>query len=75
MAYRYFMYSSTQLAWMKAMGEKRGLTYKPGIVFNKGKKYTYTELSSTGTSTRYSDSKVVAEGDTASMSYTEPTGV
>ncbi len=75
MAYKYFMYSSTQLAWMKAMGAKRGLSYKPGTVFTKGKKYTFTELSSTGVSNRYSDSKVVAEGEATSMSYTEPTGV
>ena len=72
MAYKYFIYSINQMKFMKDMQKKMGRTYRPGIVFNKGRKFSFTELSSTGKSI-YSDAKIVAEGEVNKFKYTMPT--
>lgn len=74
MAYKYFIYSSEQLEFMKRMESKMGHTFKVGTVFNKGKRCSFTELSSSP-NLKYSDSKIVAEGEESLFSYTPPRGV
>jgi len=71
--YRYFIYSSEQLEFQKKMESKLGKNYKVGTVISRGKKKSFTELSKTGKS-RYSDAKIVAEGDINLIKYTLPRG-
>ena len=71
--YRYFIYSSEQMAFQKKMEEKVGKTYYVGTVIYRGKRVSFTEMSKTGNST-YSDAKIVAEGDYTKMKYTLPRG-
>ena len=72
--YRYFIYSSEQMAFQKKMEEKTGKTYYVGTVIYRGKRVSFTELSRTGKSI-YSDAKIVAEGDFTKMKYTLPRGI
>ena len=72
MAYKYFLYSVKQMQFMREMQKKMGKIYKPGIVFNKGKKLSFTELSSSGKSI-YSDAKIVAAGEVTKFKYIMPT--
>ena len=72
--YRYFIYSSEQMAFQKRMEERMGRTYQVGIVIYRGKRVSFTELSRTGNST-YSDAKIVAEGDMTKFKYTLPRGI
>lgn len=71
MAYKYFLYSVEQMKFMKDMQKRMGKRYQVGVVFHKGKKLSFTELSSSANS-RYSDAKVVAEGEATTMKYTLP---
>ena len=71
MAYKYFIYSSEQLKFRKEVEQKMGKRFRVGEVFVNGKKYPFTELSSSPMS-RYSDFKVVAEGELGTMKYTMP---
>lgn len=71
MAYKYFLYSLTQLKFRRDTELKLGHKFKPGQVIVNGKKLPFTELSSTEKS-RYSDATVVAYGDTDKMKYTMP---
>lgn len=75
MAYQYFLYSTQQLEFQTKIEKGIGRTYQPGVVFHKGKKHNFTELASSKESAMYSDSKVVAEGETSTMRYTMPKGV
>lgn len=68
---KYFLYSSSQMKFMREMEAKRGKKFKVGSVIFNGSKKAFTELSSTDVSP-YTDGKVVASGDTAFMTYTLP---
>lgn len=74
MAYKYFHYSVEQLKFMKEMEKRRGRNFRVGTVFNKGRRLSFTEISSNITS-RYSDDKVVAEGEESKFKYTPPRSV
>lgn len=71
--YKYFIYSSEQLSFMERIEAKMGKKFKVGTVIYKGKKRSFTELSTTGKS-NYSDAKIVAEGDISTIKYTLPKG-
>lgn len=73
MSYKYFIYSSEQLNLRKQIEEKAGKRFNVGHVFANGKKLPYTELSSSPKS-RFSDAKIVAEGEATIMKYTLPEG-
>lgn len=72
-ATKYFIYSSEQLKLRKSIEEKLGKRFTVGHVIADGVKKPFTELSSTSTS-RFSDAKVVAQGDPTLMKYTLPGG-
>lgn len=74
MAYKYFHYSNQQLEFRKKIEAKMGLTFKLGVVFTKGKRRSFTELSSSPNSI-YSDDKIVAEGEESSFNFTLPRGL
>lgn len=72
-ATKYFIYSSEQLKFRKSIEEKLGKRFNVGHVIVDGVKKPFTELSSTSAS-RFSDAKIVAQGDPTLMRYTLPTG-
>ena len=67
--YKYFIYSSSQLKERTDIEKKIGRKFIPGTVVVGSTKQQFTELSDTGNS-RYSDAKIVAEGDIDKMNYT-----
>lgn len=71
MAYKYFLYSSQQEEFMRSTEAKRGRTFKVGTVYTKGTRKSFTELATKPTN-RYSDCKLVAEGEEANMKFTLP---
>lgn len=73
MPYVYFKYSAQQEEFFKRVEESMGRRYKVGVVFTKGTKKSFTEMSSTPTS-RYSDTKIVAQGEQSDFKYTIPGG-
>ena len=73
MAIKYFFYSSEQLRFRRQMEEKMGKKFAVGQVIVNGVRKPFTEISSSQTS-RYSDAKLVAKGDTSVMKYTLPEG-
>lgn len=73
MAYKYFLYSSEQEKFMRKIQEQMGKTFNIGTVYYKGSRKSFTEMSSSPNN-RYSDMKIVAEGDDTKMKYTLPTG-
>lgn len=74
MAVKYFLYSETQLKMRKEVEAKMGKKFVVGHVIVNGVRKPYTELSSSPESSRYSDAKLVAEGEISLMRYTLPQG-
>ena len=74
MAVKYFLYSSEELNFRKEVEAKMGRRFVAGHVIINGTKKPVTSLSSTSTSARYPDSKVVASGEISMMKYTMPEG-
>ena len=70
---KYFLYSAEQYKLRKDIEAKMGKKFMVGHVIVNGIKKPFTELSSKPTS-RYSDVKIVAEGDPTTMRYTLPEG-
>ena len=73
MAIKYFFYSSEQLKFRRQMEEKMGKKFVVGQVIVNGVRKPFTEMSSTPKS-RYSDAKLIAEGDPATIKYSLPGG-
>lgn len=71
MAYKYFLYSTEQMKFMKSMDDKIGRKYKVGQVIVNGVRKPFTEISSAPTS-RFSDVKIVAQGEEYLFKYTLP---
>lgn len=69
MAYKYFIYSRTQAREREATEKSIGKKFRPGEVAVGAKMAQFTEMNSTGVS-RYSDAKIVAEGELSRMNYT-----
>ena len=67
--YKYFIYSSSQLKERTDIEKRIGSKFIPGTVVVGATKQQFTELSDTGNS-RYSDAKIVTEGDIDKMNYT-----
>jgi hypothetical protein len=72
MALKYFLYSMMQFKFRRDLEARLGKTFKPGQVFVNGKRKLFTEISYTPTSARYSDAKVVAQGDPKNFKYSLP---
>lgn len=73
MAVKYFLYSETQLKMRKEVEARMGKKFIVGQVIINGIRKPFTELSSTSSS-RYSDAKIVAQGEVSLMKYTLPEG-
>lgn len=69
---KYFIYSVEQEDMFKKINTRMGKTFLVGHVIVNGTKVPFTELSSKPES-RYSDAKIVAQGDINNMNFTLPT--
>ncbi len=69
---RYFMYSREQLRVKKELETKIGRTFIPGTVIVNGNKKQYTEMCTSPSNARFTDSAVVIAGDIRTITYTEP---
>jgi hypothetical protein len=63
------MYSAQQYRDRTEIEKSIGKTFKPGIVTMGAKRLQFTEITVNGES-RYSDAKIVAEGEIETISYT-----
>ena len=70
--YRYFLYSTQQQKDRTNIEKKIGKEFISGTVIVNGKRERFTELSKKSENIRYSDSKIMAEGDINNMKYTMP---
>lgn len=70
---KYFIYSTEQFKFRQNMELKMGKRFRVGEVVVNGVRKPFTELSSSPKS-RYSDAKIVAEGNPLTMKYKLPEG-
>lgn len=73
MAIKYFLYSETQLKMRKEVEARMGKKFVVGHVIVNGIRRPFTELASSPNS-RYSDAKLVAQGEISLIKYTPPEG-
>ena len=73
MATKYFIYSAEQLKFRRQIEEKMGKKFYVGQVIVNGARKPFTELSASPKS-RFSDAKIVAEGEASTFRYTLPEG-
>lgn len=66
--YKYFIYSKEQYKARTEIEKKIGKTFTPGTVMVKGERKKYTEVNTTGKS-KYSDAKIIAEGEEERMNF------
>ena len=74
MPYVYFKYSAQQERYFRGIEEGMGKRFRVGTVITKGTRKSFTEMSPSPSS-RFSDSKIVAEGEQSDFRYTMPGGV
>ena len=72
MSYKYFLFSKNYLDEQNSILEKRSKAFKPGIVIVNGLKKQYTHLSTSPTTDRFIDTKIVAEGEESSFKFKAP---
>ena len=67
--YKYFIYSKEQHKTRTAVEKTIGKTFTPGTVMVRGERKKYTEVNTTGKS-KFSDAKIIAEGEDSRMTFT-----
>jgi hypothetical protein len=67
MAYKYYMFSSKQLKMNEDAMKRIGKAFSPSRVRAKGVWKSYTEAIADPNNSRYSDARVVAEGEESEM--------
>lgn len=72
MYYRIFVYSAEQKKEKDSIAAKMGQKYIPGSLVIKGQKKLFTDIVLDINKFRYSDARVVAEGDIRRVSFTAP---
>ena len=75
MAYKYFLYSQQQVNDRNSILDKMNKVFLPGTVIINGRKKEFSTLSDKPELPRYNDTRIVAEGDTDNLSYTNPGSV
>ena len=73
--YKYFFFSLEQMKERSDTYDKMNKTYIPGSVVYNGATYDYTSMVDTSVLPRYSDARLVAEGNVSTMVYTPPSGI
>ena len=72
MAYKYFLYSQDQIQEKESVLNTSGKTFVPGTVVVNGVRKQFTQLSNSATMARFIDTKVVAQGELSTFTYTLP---
>lgn len=72
MAYKYFLYSQAQVNDRNEMLDKINRSMLLGTVIVGGRKKEFSSLSDKPELPRYTDIRIVAEGDTDKLIYTMP---
>lgn len=72
---RIFVYSAEQKKEKDEIASKMGQTYMPGKIIVKGQKRLFTDIVLSLDKFRYSDAKVVVEGDIRRLPHTAPRNV
>jgi len=70
--YRYFLYSKSYMEDRNKVEDKIGKEYVTGTVTVNGEIKEFSILSKTPTLQRYSDIRIIAEGDINKMKYVKP---
>ena len=69
--YGYFQFSKEQLDSRTASEIRLGKIFYPGKVIVKGREKLFTQITKTSES-KYNDAKILTQGNTNLMTYTEP---
>ena len=69
---RFFIYSQFQRKEKENIANNMSKKYVPGSLVIKGQKKLFTDIVLNTNNVRYSDYKIVAEGDIRKMKYTAP---
>ena len=69
---RFFIYSQLQRKEKDNIASNMSKKYIPGSLVIKGQKKLFTDIVLNVNNVRYSDYKIVAEGDIRKMKYTAP---
>ena len=72
MAYKYFLFSKTQLDEQNTILAKRSKMFTPGVVVVNGARKQFTQMSNSPTLSRFIDAILVAEGDDDTIKFTKP---
>ena len=75
MAYKYFLYSQQQVNDRNSIFDKMNKVFKPGTVIVNGFKKEFSVISDTRDLPRYSDARLIAEGELSTFKYTSPGSV
>lgn len=70
--YRYFLFSMDQVKDKNKIYDKVNKTMVLGTVFYNGVRKEFSALSTTPTLNKYTDVRIVAQGDITKMQYTMP---
>lgn len=70
---KYFLYSQEQFNEKNEIMGKLGKSFVPGTVVVNGERKKYTQLSEKASIDRFVDTKIVAQGDPNTFTYTKPT--
>jgi hypothetical protein len=74
-SYKYFLYSRQQVNDQNARLDKLNRVVKLGVVISGGRRLEFSALSDKPELPRYSDVRIVAQGDTDDLVYTMPTSI
>ena len=69
--YGYFQFSKEQLDARTKSELRLGKIYYPGKVVVKGREKIFTQITRTPES-KYNDAKIVTQGETTNLTFTEP---
>ena len=71
--FKYFLYSSEEVNDKNVLYDRMNRVMVLGTVIYNGKKKEFSSMSDKPELPRYSDVRIVAEGDIENMTYTMPT--
>lgn len=74
-SYKYFLYSRQHVNDQNARLDRLNKVLKLGIVISGGRRLEFSALSDKPELARYSDTRIIAEGDINNFVYTMPTTI
>lgn len=71
--YKYFLYSQEAINDQNSRLDKRNKAVKLGTVISGGRRLEFSHLSDKPELPRYSDTRIITEGELSDFTYTMPT--